>query len=159
MGADIAIKNLKLVNQELRGDILVKSSNLKSTKIRKSEIPLCIDELPILMVAAGLSRGKTVIEGASELRVKETDRISSMIDNLTKIGIEIYSQDDNVYIEGTSIDTIKGSTFNSYNDHRTAMSMAIAAILAKGPSKIMQVECVSKSYPDFFKTLEKLTRQ
>ncbi len=152
MGARIEIEDIKLVNQEPVGDLIVKYSPLHGTIINNFEIPLCIDELPVLMVAASLSEGKTVIRGASELRVKETDRINSMVSNLRRLGARISERGDDIHIEGAL--RLKGAPVLSFNDHRTAMSMAVAGLVSEGKTKISGFECVSKSFPDFFVTLK-----
>ncbi|MBM3253749.1 MAG: 3-phosphoshikimate 1-carboxyvinyltransferase [Candidatus Omnitrophica bacterium] len=156
MGANITISKARITNQEPIAKIIVRYSPLKGTTLKRHEIPLCIDELPVLMVAASLSEGRTTIKGASELRVKETDRINSMVYNLKKLGAKIFSEGDDIYIEGVS--QLRGSTVLSFNDHRTAMSMAVAGLLAKGKTRILGIECVTKSFPDFFITLKKLIR-
>ena len=110
------------------------------------------------MVASSLAKGRTVIEGAQELRVKETDRINSMIENLVKMGAKITSSrkdvQENIAIEG--VGCLQGANLKSYGDHRTAMSMIVAGIAAKGNSKIDDISCISKSFPGFIKSLNAL---
>ena len=117
-----------------------------------------IDELPVLMVASSLANGRTVIEGAQELRVKETDRINSMIENLSKMGAKIISAEkgsqENITIEG--VGCLKAAKLKSYGDHRTAMSMIVAGLTADGNSVIDDISCISKSFPDFIKSLKAL---
>ncbi|MBF0216505.1 MAG: 3-phosphoshikimate 1-carboxyvinyltransferase [Candidatus Omnitrophica bacterium] len=153
MGADVRISDIKK-GPEPYGDIRVKNSHLKGTVVAPSEIPLLIDEIPVLMVAAAMASGETVIRGISELKVKETDRIKSMGENLLKAGIEIISSGDDVVIPGGRR-RFEPSRFISYGDHRTAMSMAIASLFSSGESIIDSVDCVATSYPGF---LEDLTR-
>ncbi|MGD9015549.1 MAG: 3-phosphoshikimate 1-carboxyvinyltransferase [Candidatus Omnitrophota bacterium] len=141
------------------GDIVIKSSKLSGTKVKRSEIPQLIDELPILMVAACFAKGKTVIEGVQELRVKETDRINSMQANLSKMGAEIevsYSSrsaglQEKIVIRPTG--RLRGARVSSFNDHRTAMSMIIAGLVADGPTLIDDDRCIAKSFPGFRKVL------
>jgi 3-phosphoshikimate 1-carboxyvinyltransferase len=148
------------MGSEPRGDVIVESSRLKSTIIKSSEVPSLIDELPILMVAASLARGKTVIEGARELRVKETDRILSMSTNLKKVGADISvtgsGSAEKIIIRGVS--RLKGAAVRSFGDHRTAMSMAVAGLAAVGTTKIDDISCIDKSFPDFTKILSSLAK-
>ncbi len=134
------------------GDIIVKSSVLKATEIRKDEIPLLIDELPLIFLLSSLSKGRTFIEGVSELRFKETDRINSMLVNLKNMGAEIEVLEDNVIING--VDALKAARFKSFSDHRTAMVSIIAAIIAGGKSHIDSTECINISYPGFLNDLK-----
>lgn len=160
MGAHIKILNSKsqILNFEPVGNIVVESSCLKGTVVKKQEIPSLIDELPILMVAACLASGKTVFEGVGELRVKETDRIKSIIGNLIKMGakIEVLGRSDSekVIIEG--VGRLEGSRVRSFGDHRTAMSMVVAGLKASGSTKIDDISCITKSFPGFLHTLNSL---
>lgn len=158
MGADIRIINRKNQYFEPMADVIVKSSKLNCIVINEGEIPSLIDELPILMVAASLAKGKSVFRGIQELRVKETDRINSMVNNLLRMGVKIKTRlkakKEIVEIYGTK--NLKGAQLKSFGDHRTAMSMVIAALLADSPSRIDDIKCISKSFPDFFKTLNQI---
>jgi len=117
-----------------------------------------VDELPILMVAACFAQGLTVIKGVNELRVKETDRINSMVFNLRKMGAGIWVKKsglvENIVIQGQG--RLYGSELKSFGDHRTAMSMVVAALAAEGASRLDDISCVSKSFPGFLKTLKEL---
>ena len=127
-------------------------------EITGDEIPFFIDELPILMTAAAFAEGVTVISGAEELRVKETDRIASMVDGLSDLGVDIKATDDGAIINGNSDAVLCGNvSVNSFHDHRTAMSIAIAALRADADVTIIDHECVAISYPDFFSDLKRLT--
>lgn len=143
---------------EPTADIEVETSALKATTVRAHEIPSLVDELPVLMVAASLARGKSIIEGAQELRVKETDRITSMSANLTKLGVNIKVKSlrgiESIEIPG--VDSLSGASLSSFKDHRTAMSMVVAGLSAQGPSDLDDISCVSKSFPGFLKTLKHL---
>jgi 3-phosphoshikimate 1-carboxyvinyltransferase len=160
MGANIKVKGLraKVQGYEPMGDLIVKSSQLRGTIVKKEEIPSMIDELPILMVAACLAQGKTLLEGISELRVKETDRIRSMSWNLRRMGakIEVSRADksEKIIIEG--IKHLKGTKVRSFGDHRTAMSMVVAGLLAIGKTQIDDISCINKSSPDFISILNTL---
>ena len=145
---------------EPMGDIIVKSSRLKGVKVSKEEIPSLIDELPVLMVAACFARGKTVLEGVQELRVKETDRIGSMSENLLKMGAKIRvcrgKDGEDLIIEG--VPRLYGASVRGFRDHRTAMSMIVAGLKAEGPTKIDDISCIAKSFPGFLVILKSLIR-
>lgn len=151
MGADIKIIPSKTKDSEPTGDLLAKSSALKGTVIKKNEVPSLIDELPILMVAACCAKGKSIFEGVSELRLKETDRIGSMSENLIKMGgkIKVFktAQSEKIIIEG--VKGLKGAKVRSFGDHRTAMSMIVAGLKAKGKTRIDDIACIDKSFPNF----------
>lgn len=155
MGADLKLSNEKNLF-EPAADIEVRSGRTNGIVIEEDMIPLIIDELPIIFVLAALSKGRTVIKGAKELRVKEADRISSMETNLRAMGASIEVAGDDIVIEG--VRELKGAGLKSFGDHRTCMAMTIAALAAKGESTIDDVECVSKSFPGFFQTLKELKR-
>lgn len=160
MGADINIRRRKALTgqNEPIGDLRIKSSRLRSTLIKKSQVPSLIDELPILMVAAALAKGKTRIESVQELRVKETDRINSMIKGLTKMGakIKVIRKKRREDLLITGIEQLKGASLRSFGDHRTAMSLIIAGLTAKNDSYIDEVGCINKSFPDFLQILSGL---
>ncbi len=160
MGADIEIQYQRLKSKETEpmGDILVKSSRLKGVRVLGKDMPFLIDELPILMVAAACAKGKTVLEGVGELRVKETDRIKSMVNNLKKMGADIRvfksGKSENIVIHGVS--QLKGAKLKSFGDHRTAMSSIIAGLAAEGKTSIDDVSCINKSFPEFLSILKSL---
>ncbi|HTY44886.1 MAG TPA: 3-phosphoshikimate 1-carboxyvinyltransferase [Patescibacteria group bacterium] len=142
------------------GDIMVTARRLKGTVVRRTEIPSLIDELPVLMVASCLAKGRTVLEGVGELRVKETDRISSMCRNLNAIGgrltLKKAGSQECIVIEG--VEELTGGRVRSYGDHRTAMSMVVASVVAQGPVVIDDVSCIKKSFPDFLRVMRSLSR-
>ena len=163
MGADIKVskcQGVKVSRFEPMGDIIVRSSSLRGTTVRKEEIPSLIDELPILMVAASLAKGRTVFEGVGELRVKETDRIRSMSENLKKMGAIIQinrtAKAENIIIKGVKL--LKGAKVKSFGDHRTAMSMVVAGLKAQGKTLIDDISCINKSFPDFLALLKPLIK-
>ena len=162
MGAFIKIQNQKskIQNYEPMGDILIKSSFLRGTTVKKEEVPSLIDELPILMVAACVARGKTTFEAVGELRLKETDRINSMWKNLSRMGAIIQVQktarSEDIVIHG--VKELSGSQVRSFGDHRTAMSMVVAGLAAKGKTRIDDISCIDKSFPDFLTILKRLLR-
>ena len=155
MGADITISNEKLLNGEPVGDITVRSSKLKATVIEGDIIPKLIDEIPVLAVAAAMAEGTTVIKDAQELKVKESNRIKTTAEELSKFGVDIAETDDGLIINGPTL-MEGGATINTYNDHRIAMSAAIAALLADGETVIDGSECVDISFPGFYNLLEEL---
>ncbi|MDP3729910.1 MAG: 3-phosphoshikimate 1-carboxyvinyltransferase [Candidatus Omnitrophota bacterium] len=150
MGADIKIINKKKPSPEPSADLIVKYSKTHGITITKDMIPSVIDELPVIFVLASLSEGRTIVEGAGELRVKETDRIASMQNGLKGMGVDFRVKGDNVVIEGSK--SLKGASLKSFGDHRTCMALAVAALTAKGDSEIEGAQSVSKSFPSFFDT-------
>lgn len=156
MGANITLEDEKVVNGEPIANIRVKSSNLKSTVIGGSEIPTCIDELPILALAAALADGETIIKDAEELRVKETDRIQTVVTELTNLGVSIEATKDGMIIQGNS--SLIGANVNSHGDHRMGMMLSIAALLAKGDTIIENTECIAVSFPNFKEQLNELIK-
>lgn len=162
MGGNIKIclKKNHLLGAEPMGDIRVKSSILKGTNIKREEIPALIDELPILMVAATYAKGRSVFDGVEELRVKETDRIKSMLDNLKRMGSDIKvlkaRKSEKLIIMGGK--ELKGSFLKTFGDHRTAMSMIIAGLLARGSTSIDDINCINKSFPGFIPFLNKIIK-
>lgn len=156
MGANIEIKNENQEGLEPTCDISVTAGRLRGIEIKEEAIPSVIDEIPIIMVAASLAKGKTVIRGAGELRVKETDRLNSVTTNLLRMKANVKIEDDNVIIKGA--DGLYGAELESFGDHRTAMSMVIAGLAAEVVSTISDTECISTSFPGFFSALKTLTQ-
>jgi 3-phosphoshikimate 1-carboxyvinyltransferase len=156
MGADITLENQREVAGEPVADIRVKHGKLKACKISGNLIPRMIDEIPILAVAAIFAEGTTVITDAEELRVKESDRIKVMATELTKMGASITELPDGLEITGGG--SLVGAELDSYTDHRIAMSLAIAAMMAKGQTTIDRAEAASISYPTFFDSLRSIIR-
>ncbi|MBU1864323.1 MAG: 3-phosphoshikimate 1-carboxyvinyltransferase [Candidatus Omnitrophica bacterium] len=156
MGAAITITDIHGTHEPY-GTITVKGSELHGIKINQAMIPAIIDELPIIMVAAACAKGETVIKGAEELRVKETDRLKSMCSGLKQLGSDVHETKDGAIIQGGK--RFKGNvTLDSCNDHRTAMSLAIAGLHAEQEIAISNPDSVSISYPDFFNTINNLTQ-
>ncbi len=156
MGADITLENQREVAGEPVADLRVKHGKLKACKIGGDLIPRMIDEIPILAVAAIFAEGTTVITDAEELRVKESDRIQVMATELTKMGASVTELPDGLEITGGG--SLVGAELDSYTDHRIAMSLAIAAMMATGKTTIDRAEAASISYPTFFDSLRSIVR-
>ena len=158
MGGKIKVKKTKTVSGEDVGNIKVSYSLLKATEIKESAAPYLIDEYPILSIAASQAKGVTVMKGLSELRHKESDRIKSIITNLSKIGFKVASKKDDISIMGSSeIKIVNQKKIKTYGDHRIAMSFVILSLLCKNKLIIDDESCISISYPDFKKHLKKLS--
>ncbi len=155
MGAGIIIENHRAEGEEPVAELTIESSSLKGIEIGEDIIPRIIDEIPVIAVAASVARGKTTIRGASELRVKESDRISTTVAELSKLGARIEELPDGMIIHGVA--KLVGSRCESHGDHRLAMSLAVAGLIARGETIISSAEAVNISYPGFWDDLEKIT--
>ncbi len=156
MGADITLLNEDHSGAEPCADLLVRSSSLHGTVIEGEIIPTLIDELPILAVLAAFADGTTIIRDAAELKVKESDRIAVMTNNLTRIGCDVEATDDGMIIRGGK--PLHGAVIDSQKDHRVAMSFAVAALACSGETEIRDSDCVTISYPGFYGDLRTLCR-
>ena len=155
MGARIRILNEREYNYEPVADLLVKGGrDLKGTEISGEMIPRVIDEIPVLAVAALFAEGETVIKGAAELRIKESDRLKSMTLELQKMGARVQELPDGLIIEGGA--KLSGARCESHGDHRIAMALATAALFAESESVISGIEAVQVSFPDFFEIISGL---
>ena len=146
MGADIALKNEREVGGEPVADIRVRYAPLQGIEIPDDQVPLAIDEFPALFIAAACAEGTTVLRGAEELRVKESDRIASMAEGLTTLGIENEVLDDGIIIHGG---TLGGGVIRTFHDHRIAMSFSIAALRAEQEIRVLDCDHVATSFPGF----------
>ncbi len=154
MGTSVSVA-VEQDSWEPRGTVTVEARGLRGIMIEASDVPGVIDELPILMVAAACASGTTRFEGLGELRVKETDRIQSMVAGLRQLGVPVrLGGAETVELTGGRL---TGGILESAGDHRTAMSLAVAALVAQGSSTILGADCVSKSFPGFFDQLRRLT--
>lgn len=153
MGADITLLNADY-SGEPAADILVRTSSLKGTVIQGADIPTLIDELPVIAVMAAFAGGTTVIRDAAELRVKESDRIAVMTDNLRRMGADVEETEDGMIIHGGR--PLHGAVIDPRLDHRVAMSFAVAGTVCEGTMDILDGDCVRISYPDFYKDLYSL---
>ena len=154
MGADLTLLNEDTSGPEPVADLLVKSSSLHGTVIEGDLIPALIDELPILAVLAAFAQGTTTIRDAAELKVKESDRIASVSENLRRMGADVTPTEDGMILHGGK--PLHGATIETGLDHRIAMSFSIAALAAEGDTKIPDADCVSISYPEFYQDLASL---
>jgi 3-phosphoshikimate 1-carboxyvinyltransferase len=155
MGARVEVANAREVAGEPRADVTVRAAALEATEIRGDLVPRLIDELPVVMVLATRARGRTVIRDARELRVKESDRLAAMGETLAAAGARIELFDDGCAIEGPT--PLRGVAVRTRLDHRIAMSMAIAQLLAGGDEVLLDdVACVATSFPSFFDLLDRL---
>jgi 3-phosphoshikimate 1-carboxyvinyltransferase len=154
MGGDIQLVEPREVSGEPVADLLVRSSQLKGIAISGSVVPRAIDEFPAICIAAARAEGVTTVRDAKELRVKETDRITAMAENLRLVGITVQEVEDGMDITGSSL--LTGATVDSRGDHRIAMSMSIAALVADSAITVTDIDCVATSFPTFFPLLEKV---
>lgn len=155
MNADLTVLPHEVTDEEPSADLLVRSSSLKGCVIEGSLIPTLIDELPVIAVMACFAEGTTIIRDAAELKVKESNRIDVMAENLTAMGARVTATDDGLIIEGGR--PLRGAAIDSHLDHRIAMSFAVAALNADGETEIQDAECVNISYPAFYQDLNRIS--
>lgn len=155
MGANIEIKNPRMLNNEQVADIESRTSNLEGINIDSNIIPNIIDEIPVLCTAAAFAHGSTIISGAGELRFKESDRIKSVSAQFKNAGVNILEKEDGFIIKGNSGLRIKGGSFECYGDHRIAMSLAVLGLRSEEHFFIDNFECVDTSFPSFKYELKK----
>lgn len=146
MGANIQIVNKQFYNEEPVADLLIKYAPLTGIKITAELVALSIDEVPVIFIAAACASGQTIIEGAKELRYKESDRINSMVSGLQKLGIKVTALEDGAIIEGGKL---QGGEVDSFGDHRIAMAFAIAGTVAEAEVKILNTTNIETSFPNF----------
>lgn len=146
MGADLMVENAREVGGEPVADLRVRGSQLKGIRIPEDQVPLAIDEFPALFIAAACAEGETVLTGAHELRVKESDRIAVMAEGLKRLGISAQETPDGIVIQGG---TLRGGEVDSHGDHRIAMSFAVAGLRASGAITIRDCKNVATSFPEF----------
>jgi 3-phosphoshikimate 1-carboxyvinyltransferase len=156
MGADLELITSHNSAFEPFGDIKIKASSLKSTVIEGDLIPKLIDEIPIIALLATQANGTTVIKDAHELRVKETNRIDTVVHELTKLGANIEATEDGMIINGPT--QLSGAVVSSHGDHRIGMMLSIASLIASGETTLENPEAISVSYPDFFPHLNTIKK-
>lgn len=155
MGADVEYRNIREQAGEKTADLLVRyTKDLHGTVIEGDLIPTLIDEIPVIAVLAATADGETVIRDAKELRVKESDRLTIMVDSLSAMGCDIEGTPDGMIIRGGR--PMRGAQIDSHLDHRIAMSFAVASLVAEGTTAIQNAECVNISYPEFYRDFASL---
>jgi len=156
MGAEVKIEGPS-GDIEPRGTVTVTGQRLGAIALQAADVAAAIDEIPVLLVLATQAEGVTTIDGAGELRVKESDRIAAMADGLRHMGAVIEERPDGVSVKGPT--ALRGATVESHGDHRVAMALAVAALVASGPTTIADADCVAVSYPNFFPQLQELSHE
>ena len=154
MGGDVQLLQERNEGGEAVADLQVQTSQLKGITIEGDIIPRLIDEIPMIAVMAACAKGTTIIKDAAELRVKETDRIETISENLKAMDADVTPTADGLIIKGGQ--GLKGATIHPFLDHRIAMAFSIAALVAEGNTKILDSQCVDVSYPNFYDTFEEL---
>ena len=156
MNADVELLNVNTASGEPTADLLVRSGKLTGTAIEGAIIPTLIDELPVIAAMACYAEGTTVIRDAAELKVKESNRIAVMVENLTTMGADVTETEDGMIIHGGK--PLHGAVIDSKKDHRIAMTFAVAALGASGETEILDADCVNISYPGFYGDLKRLCK-
>lgn len=157
MGAELVVENGRLEAGEPVADVTVRHSPLRGVEVGGAMIPRAIDELPVLAVLATQARGRTVVRDAAELRVKETDRIATVAAELRRLGAAVEERPDGFVVEGPA--RLQSAPVSSHGDHRLAMALAVAGLVAKGALLIEDTACIADSYPGFVRALRKLGAQ
>jgi 3-phosphoshikimate 1-carboxyvinyltransferase len=155
MGGRVTVVDLEMLNGELIGNLHVESSILRGGEIPESAVPGLIDELPVLAVLGTQTEQGLTFRGAAELRVKESDRLAAVAENLRRMGAEVEEFPDGLCVAGRQ--TLRGAEIDPHDDHRIAMAFAVAGLVAQGDTLIKNSACVDISFPDFFATLAKAT--
>jgi 3-phosphoshikimate 1-carboxyvinyltransferase len=155
MGARIAVYNRRTIGGEPAGDLEVQASPLVGATVTADEIPALVDELPLFALAAGHARGDSVVRGASELRVKETDRIEAVVEELRRLGAHVRATGDGFHVRGVP-SRLRGGVVNARGDHRLAMLGAVAGVSSREGVDVRGAEVVETSFPGFFDVLEQL---
>jgi 3-phosphoshikimate 1-carboxyvinyltransferase len=155
MGGRVTVVNLEMMNGELIGNLHVESSTLRGGEIAETAVPGLIDELPVLAVLGTQTQQGLTFRGAAELRVKESDRLAAVAENLRRMGAEVEEFPDGLCVAGRQ--TLRGAEIDPHDDHRIAMAFAVAGLVAQGDTLIKNSACVDISFPDFFATLAKAT--
>jgi 3-phosphoshikimate 1-carboxyvinyltransferase len=157
MGASIQMLSLRSAQGEIIGDIAVKGAELKGGVIQGAEIPLVIDELPMLAALGPFTEEGIEIRDASELRVKESDRIAALAENLRRMGAKVEEFSNGLKVAGRAAGKLRGAVIEPHGDHRIAMAFTVAALGAEGPTTIRDAECAGVSYPTFYEDLARVT--
>ena len=155
MGADIARENVHTVSGELVCDLIVRTNSLHGTTVAGELIPTLIDEIPVIAVLACFAEGETIIKDAQELKVKESNRIDTVVEGLLAMGADATATDNGMIIRGGR--QLHGAAIDSHLDHRIAMSFAVAGLMCDTPTTILNADSVVISYPDFYESLKKVS--
>jgi 3-phosphoshikimate 1-carboxyvinyltransferase len=158
MGADLTVSNERVEGGEPIGDIVVRSADLEAVEVGGRAIPNLIDEIPVIAVAAACAEGTSEIRDAEELRVKETDRLHAITENLRALGAEVEEHEDGLTIEGRGPNLL-GTDVDSFGDHRIAMAMGVAGLVAHGETTIHDAGCARVSFPGFWEELDGLIEE
>jgi len=158
MGAHVSVFNRRKAGREHMGDVQIQYAELVATEVRGEEVPLLVDELPLVALLACHARGESVVRGAKELRVKETDRIDAVTDALQACGARIRSREDGWTITGVPA-RLRGGRVDSRGDHRIAMLGAIAGLASREGVDVQDAEVVAISFPGFFELLDSVVRR
>lgn len=159
MGASIQMLSLKSSHGEVVGDLAVKGATLKGGVIEGEQIPLVIDELPMLAALGPYTEEGIEIRNAAELRVKESDRIAVLVENLRRMGATVEERPDGLKVEGRRAGKLHGAEIEPHGDHRIAMAFAVAGLAAEGATVIREADCAGVSYPTFFEDLNRLAER
>jgi len=159
MGASLQMLSVRSAHGEIVGDLAVKGASLKGGVIEGEQIPLVIDELPMLAALGPYTEQGIEIRNAAELRVKESDRIAALAENLRRMGASVEERPDGLRVEGRSAGKLRGAEIEPHADHRIAMAFAVAALAAIGPTLIRNADCAAVSYPTFFDDLERVAER
>src|SRR5260221_162745 len=159
MGAAIQILGLKVAHREIVGDLAVKGATLKGGVIAGEQIPLVIDELPMLAALGPYTEEGIEIRDAAELRVKESERIAALAEHLRRMGASVEERPDGLRVEGRAAGKLRGAEIEPHGDHRIAMAFAIAALGANGATLIRDADCAGVSYPTFFDDLDRVAER
>jgi 3-phosphoshikimate 1-carboxyvinyltransferase len=159
MGADLTVENPREVGGEPVADLRIRSSELRGIDVPRSLVPLAIDEFPVLFVAAACASGRTVVTGAEELRVKESDRVAVMAEGLARLGVDARATPDGMVIDGGASRgraVFSGGEVDSHGDHRPAMAFAVASLRASAPIRVLDTANVGTSFPNFVRLAQEV---
>ena len=159
MGASLQMLSVRSAHGEIVGDLAVKGASLQGGVIEGQQIPLVIDELPMLTALGPYTEQGIEIRDAAELRVKESDRIAALAENLRRMGATVEERPDGLRVEGRKAGQLRGAEIEPHGDHRIAMAFAVAALAAHGPTVIRDADCAGVSYPTFFDDLERVAER
>jgi 3-phosphoshikimate 1-carboxyvinyltransferase len=159
MGAALQVVSLRSAHGEVVGDLSVKGTSLKGGIVEKVQIPLVIDELPMLAALGPYTEEGIEIRDAAELRVKESDRIAALAENLRRMGATVDERPDGLRVEGRKAGKLHGTEIDPHGDHRIAMAFAVAGLAAEGATTIRDADCAGVSYPNFYEDLERVAER